>query len=264
MSSISQELKTVRVVENKPVAQKQWAIWVKAEEGELLPFEPGQFSMLSFDGGTDPLLPRAFAIVRRQSGAYQFIYKVVGRATQRMAQLKTGDKLRLMGPLGQGIKWKNRKTTFVAGGVGYSSLMAAIDLFASQHPMPEMNLFYGVRKDIELIKEVKIQAHYCSDDGSVGYHGFLPALMKETESLWRDSEQFYICGPTGMMKAVYDLLPPEKSYYYLEEAMGCGLGICVACVVPIRQFNGEMKRVRSCLEGPVFSGAQLKAWRDVA
>ena len=63
-----------------------------------------------------------------------------------------------------------------------------------------------------------------------------------------------------MLKAVGRLaaefkLPAELS---LDEHMGCGIGVCLTCVVPIKAGDG-WEYQRTCTEGPVFDSQQI-AW----
>ena len=69
----------------------------------------------------------------------------------------------------------------------------------------------------------------------------------------------YACGPTPMMRAVSDLAEHYgcRSEVSLEQVMGCGLGGCYSCVVPLREGDGPPRFVRSCLDGPVFAGNDI-------
>jgi len=250
-----------RIVVNRPIAQNQWQVILRCEEEALPVFDPGHFCMLSFPDRLEPLTPRPFAIVERREGAYVFVYKVTGKMTSALAQLQVGSRVDLLGPLGRGVSRPSLQEGthhFIAGGVGYATLMPLIQE-ASQSTRSRWDLFYGVRTDLELIRSGFSKAMISSDDGSVGVRGRITDLLR-TASFGHE-DFFYICGPTPMMKAVYDLLPPERSFYFLEETMGCGFGICVGCVVPIRMLSGDVKNVRSCMEGPVFLGTQLSEWR---
>jgi dihydroorotate dehydrogenase electron transfer subunit len=48
----------------------------------------------------------------------------------------------------------------------------------------------------------------------------------------------------------------------VEEAMACGIGVCMTCVLPVRGDDGRSRFVRSCVEGPVFSADRVR-WSDV-
>ena len=37
--------------------------------------------------------------------------------------------------------------------------------------------------------------------------------------------------------------------------MGCGMGGCYSCVIPVKDAGGGQHYVRSCIGGPVFKGA---------
>ena len=256
---LAHEVKLARIAESKPIAQNQWSIWLKAD-AELPDFNPGNFCMLSLLESVDPLTPRPFAIVEKKNGMYHFIYRVTGKFTHQLATLPVGTSVGVMGPLGRGFsaeQFRTGKHAFIAGGVGYASLLSLFDQLKSEPTA----VFYGVRTDLEIIRKGKFKALYSSDDGSVGTKGRITEVLKANQKTLDQTDAFYICGPTPMMKAVYDLIPPEKSFYFLEEAMGCGFGICIGCVVTVLK-DGQSKRVRSCLEGPIFRGDELKPWRE--
>ena len=268
---IPQGMIDVRIVQSRPIANNQWSIWVKPDESnslkELPPFLPGQFCMLSLLDRVDPLIARPFAIVDRDDGMYQFIYRVHGKLTHQLVKISVGSKIGLVGPLGKGIPREHLKTgkhCFLAGGVGYASVLPLIQELVKNKREDAGKIFYGVREDLEVIRKIPLSCEIASDDGSAGFHGRLPELLKKKESEWKDSDWFYICGPTPMMKAVYDLLPSDRSLYFLEETMGCGFGICIGCVVPILNEKSEVKKIRSCIEGPIFKGNVLKPWKEGA
>jgi dihydroorotate dehydrogenase electron transfer subunit len=48
----------------------------------------------------------------------------------------------------------------------------------------------------------------------------------------------------------------------VEEAMACGIGVCMTCVLPVIGSDGITRMVRSCVDGPVFRGEQIR-WDDV-
>ena len=250
-----------RIMMNRPVAHNQWQVVLKSEDSDLAFFDPGHFCMLSFPDRLEPLTPRPFAIVERRENAYSFIYKVTGKMTSALAQMQPGSRVDLLGPLGRAIDrsfLKRGTHHFIAGGVGYASLMPLIHE-VNQHQQARWDLYYGVRTDLEVIRAGFSKAFLSSDDGSVGHKGRITDLIQQASFGSEDS--FYVCGPTPMMKAVFDLLPPERSFYFLEETMGCGFGICVGCVIPIRTSSNQVKNVRSCMEGPVFVGSRLSEWR---
>lgn len=252
-----------RIVESKPIAQNQWSIWLKGEKS-FPDFDPGNFCMLSLPDLTDPLTARPFAIVEKKDGMYQFIYRVTGKFTHLLATFPVGTRVGVLGPLGKGFfreSFKTGKHIFISGGVGFASLLPAIDQ-VKKSGGDLAGIFYGIRTDLEIIRKGNFDCFFSSDDGSIGEKGRLPALIQKNSALIQSADRFYICGPTAMMKAVFDLLPPKKSFYFLEETMGCGVGICIGCVVSVVGEDGVAKRVRSCLEGPIFRGDSLTSWKN--
>lgn len=252
-------LQEVQVRENKLLAENQWGLWLEAKE-KLPAFCPGQFCMLSCSEEKDPLLPRPFAIVEHSGKKYFFIYRVTGKFTHTLSQLKGGGKLKLLGPLGRGFSpqpFSKKRHVFIAGGVGLASLLPLMNCCTSQK-----TLFYGVKTKKEVLTSVLPRgSKLSSDDGSIGFKGKIPELLKTEKDQWQSADFIYVCGPTGMMKAVYDLLPPQKTFYFLEETMGCGIGICVGCVVPLQKKEGGIHYVHSCLKGPIFRGDELRKWK---
>jgi dihydroorotate dehydrogenase electron transfer subunit len=100
-------------------------------------------------------------------------------------------------------------------------------------------------------------------DGSLGDRGIvtdvLPDLLSRT-----GSDVVYACGPMGMLSAVADLAARfgAHSQCAVEEAMACGVGVCMTCVLPVIGDDGVSRMVRSCVEGPVFRGDRVR-WSDV-
>ena len=48
----------------------------------------------------------------------------------------------------------------------------------------------------------------------------------------------------------------------VEESMACGIGICMACVLPVSDSDGNISMRRSCIDGPVMDGAFVQ-WEKI-
>jgi dihydroorotate dehydrogenase electron transfer subunit len=102
-----------------------------------------------------------------------------------------------------------------------------------------------------------------TDDGSAGLRGrvtdTLQALIARTSA-----DIIYACGPMPMLAAVAAIADENgiHSQTAVEEAMACGIGICMTCVLPVRGNDGLTRMMRSCTEGPVFQGHQIR-WADL-
>ncbi len=237
------------------------------------PILPGQFAMLKAAGIYEPLLRRAMAFYRSERTGKEltceFIYQILGRGTQALAQLKPGDGVAFLGPLGNTYDLaaaRGREAVLVAGGVGAPALfMLAEKLSAWQIPT---RLFIGGaskgdlcgRADFEtLIAKGKV--HGATMDGSYGVQGFVTApLEAHLQTARAMPEIIYACGPDAMLHrvAVIAAAYGVPAQFSLEAPMGCGFGVCVGCAVAINHECAEgfvYKKV--CTDGPVFWGDEL-------
>jgi dihydroorotate dehydrogenase electron transfer subunit len=234
--------------------------------------------MLRLPGTTDPLLGRPFALydtvlnAQAQAAALDVVYLVVGRLTGRMATLRPGDLLDAWGPLGNGFPDLpgREHVALVAGGIGQTPFLAYVRELLGQRgyggrPLrrtaQRVSLFYGVRTSglaagVEDFRTAGAVIHLASDDGSLGYRGFVTQLLEEHEP----PAHLIGCGPEPMLKALATLARRwgVGCHLSLETPMACGVGVCFSCVTRVRTENGWDYR-RVCVEGPVFDAAGL-AW----
>jgi dihydroorotate dehydrogenase electron transfer subunit len=217
--------------------------------------DAGQFYMLAagerWGGGADerPFLPRAFSVLRRHDdGRLDFLLEDVGPGTRRLCELRAGDGLWLLGPLGVGFRApaEGRRPLLVGGGVGIAPLAIWQDAIGA----PALLGF----RDAEHAEGARLLDHarIATDDGSVGHHGFVTELLSEEVD---DSCVVYACGPPPMLEAVRALcsdvgVPAQLA---LESGMACGFGACFGCVVPTRSGY-----VRLCVDGPVLDASALE------
>jgi NAD(P)H-flavin reductase len=226
-------------------------------DAEGPPPDPGQFYMLAaserWGGGADerPFLPRAFSVLRRhEDGRLDFLLEDVGPGTRRLCELRAGDGLWLLGPLGVGFRAPEpgRRPLLVGGGVGIAPLAIWQDGLGGD-PL----VLLGFR-DAEHAAGAALlrDARVATDDGSVGFHGLVTELLREEMD---GSCVVYACGPPLMLEAVRALCAAEgiAAQLALESGMACGYGACFGCVVPTRRGY-----VRLCVDGPVLDAAELE------
>jgi NAD(P)H-flavin reductase len=225
-------------------------------DAEGPPPDPGQFYMLAaserWGGGADerPFLPRAFSVLRRhEDGRLDFLFEDVGPGTRRLCELRAGDGLWLLGPLGVGFRAPEdgRRPLLVGGGVGIAPLAIWQDALA------DAEVLLGFRDarhaaGAALLHDPRI----ATDDGSVGHHGLVTELLSEEVD---PSATVYACGPPLMLEAVRALCSAAgvPAQLALESGMACGFGACFGCVVPTRAGY-----VRLCVDGPVLDAADLE------
>jgi NAD(P)H-flavin reductase len=221
--------------------------------------QAGQFYMLAaaerWGAGVDerPFLPRAFSVARvSEDGELEFMLEDVGPGTRRLAELRAGDGLWLLGPLGKPFTRarQGRRPLLVGGGVGTAPLVILSDELGGA------TVLLGFRDaehahGAELIEGAQV----ATDDGSVGHHGLITDLL--TAEIASDPHaEVFACGPPQMLEAVRALcerldVPAQLA---LESGMACGFGACFGCVVPIRGGG----YVRLCVDGPVLDAAELE------
>ena len=101
-----------------------------------------------------------------------------------------------------------------------------------------------------------------TDDGSTGIRGRvtdpLPEIIRTA-----GADVVYACGPMAMLAAVAGVAAQSGAHSQcaVEESMACGIGVCMTCVLPVRGRDGVTRMVRSCTDGPVFRGTEVR-WAD--
>jgi dihydroorotate dehydrogenase electron transfer subunit len=230
---------------------------------------PGQFAMLAAEerwgGGKDerPHLPRACSYARWRDGEAHFLLEDVGPGTRRLCELRPGQSLWVLGPLGTGFSTphEGRRAILLGGGVGIAPLAIWQDALLDGSPASvttglNATALLGFRDGSRaagstILREPQI----ATDDGSVGHRGLVTELL--AAELARDPHAvIYACGPTPMLEAVRALcaelnVPAQLA---LESGMACGFGACYGCVVP-RRGGGYL---RVCIDGPVIDAAELE------
>ncbi len=234
---------------------------------------PGQFAMIKPHAAYEPLLRRAMAYYQRTITGdalfVDFIYQILGRGTQSLAQLKTGDPVNFLGSLGNTYEIEaaaGREALLVAGGVGSAALfMLAEELVERNIPTrlfiggASRNDLCGLDDFVALLGAKNVAS--ATVDGSFGAQGFVtPPLEAHLQSNRGNSVIIYACGPDPMLHRVARIAdqfdaPAQLS---LESPMACGFGICVGCAVAVKADCPEgfaYKKV--CTDGPVFRSNEL-------
>ncbi len=220
--------------------------------------QPGQFYMLSsakrWGGGEGerPFLPRAFSVLRAAGGELQFLVDDVGPGTRRLSELRAGDELLIVGPLGRGFRapGEERRPLLVGGGVGIAPLAIWQDRLGG-----EAMALLGFR-DSSYARAAALlsRPRVATEDGSRGQRGLVTDLLGAELDRERQAE-VYACGPPGMLEAVRALCAATDvpAQLALESGMACGFGACFGCVVKTRSGY-----VRLCVDGPVLDANDLE------
>jgi len=264
------------VLSNTPLS-KDYNVLVLAASSVASRAEPGQFVMVKPDLVDGPLLRRPFSVFEiirdktQQIKGLSLLNKRVGATTRILFALKPGDRVRCLGPLGRpfSVIEPPEQAWMVAGGVGLAPFAMLASVLRKRGV--ETTLFYGGRSSTDLFhldefRQLGVRLKLATDDGSRGDLGNVTVpLTRVLDEVDRPAPvRLYACGPTPMMRAVTELaathgLTTEVS---LEEVMGCGLGGCYSCVVPVQHKGVPVHFVRSCLDGPTFDGSTV-AWEQL-
>jgi len=220
---------------------------------------------------TDPLLRRPFSVfevLRDAHGAItgvSILNKRAGRSTRRLYDLDVGDLVSCLGPLGQPFKPVTSPTRawMVAGGVGLAPFATLAETLAQNKT--ETTLFYGARTGeelfyLEFFERLGVTLVLSTENGGRGTKGRVTLPLEGAlKALGGDAAMIYACGPEPMLEAVAKLAArySQPSQVSVERVMGCGLGGCYSCVVPVKHGDEHTGLVRSCISGPVFDGAEL-------
>jgi len=225
---------------------------------------PGQFAMLKSHGSYEPLLRRAMAYYRCDSGGIEFIYQILGRGTQALAGLKAGDPVDLLGPLGNTFDLqvaRGCEVLLVAGGAGSPALFMLAEELLKANVSAKLFIGGASRGDlcgledfVELLSAPNVAT--ATMDGTHGTRGFVTSPLESYLQARRGQRlMIYACGPDPMLHATSALaerfdVPAQVS---LESPMACGFGICVGCAVAVKADCAEgfvYKKV--CTDGPIF------------
>ena len=217
--------------------------------------QPGQFVNVSC--GEGHLLRRPISICEAEGTQLRLVFEVRGEGTQWLAARRSGESVSVLGPLGRGFDVAGKRVLFIGGGIGVPPLLWA----AASARRADAALGFAAKQRTILLEDF---ANTCeelvvtTDDGSFGKQG--NALDGARELLEKNKyDAVCACGPKILLKYVAEAaraagMPCQVS---MEERMGCGVGACLVCAVPLRHENGEIYYGHVCKNGPVFSSEEV-------
>jgi dihydroorotate dehydrogenase electron transfer subunit len=197
--------------------------------------------------------------VERDKGWVTFSYQVVGKGTELLSELKAGDTLDVMGPLGQGFKTNlsGKRVGLIGGGMGLAPLIFLGRELSREN---QVQAFWGVRSRELLPKfatggNLNFPYTVVTEDGSCGRLGLVTEILAEViaRDIPESFDFLFACGPGPMLTAVASLareynIPLQVS---LESVMACGVGACLGCTIKGRK-QGKETQFKVCQDGPVF------------
>ena len=235
----------LKIVENKPLNA---SVMEMTLQGDVSGVKAGQFINIKIDG---LYLRRPISVCEILDGGLKIIYKIVGKGTEILSQMKAGESLDVLTVLGNGydLSFSGDKPLLIGGGVGVPPMYELCKQLISAGKKVSVILGFNTKSEIFYENEfinLGAKVTVTTVDGSYGIKGFVTDAMKDL-----DYSYFYTCGPEPMLKAVHkqSVTDGEMSF---EERMGCGFGACMGC--SCKTLTGN-KRI--CKEGPVLKKGEI-------
>ena len=247
------------IVKKNETLNNQYSLLILTSTEKLPEILPGQFAEVRVDNSPNTFLRRPISInyIDYEANELWLLVQIVGDGTQKMSELKSGETLNLVFPLGNSFTLpenKDSKILLVGGGVGIAPLLYWGSYLKERGFT--CNIVLGGRSKDNLLQLNEFNqfgnVYTTTEDGSHGEMGFVTqhSLLKSLHF-----DYIYTCGPTPMMKAVAAYATEKKTFceVSLENTMACGYGVCLCCVTETIEGNQCV-----CTKGPVFDIKYLK------
>ena len=241
---MKQVVYTIR--ENIPIAPNVWRMALSGDTSAIV--RPGQFVNLRLDG---LYLRRPISVCDWDGDGLTLVYKVVGRGTEQMSEMRPGERLDALSGLGNGydVAACPENPLLIGGGVGVPPLYGLAKRLIGAGKRPSVILGFNTASEIFYEADfaaLGVPVTVCTADGSAGVRGFV------TDAMPADAMPYVCaCGPGPMLKAVHRR--SSGGQFSFEARMGCGFGACMGCTC--ETLTGY-KRI--CREGPVMGHGEIK------
>jgi dihydroorotate dehydrogenase electron transfer subunit len=256
------------IVSNKKVGQYHQIIINVGDLARLC--KPGNFVAINVGGDTSSMiLRRAFAISRVSvnssfGGTMELIVAPHGQGSKWLCAQGEGVVLDIVAPLGTafGIPTEPVPVLLVGGGYGSAPLFGLAEVLNARGCRVDMILGASTASKIYAPMEGKRAVNSMriyTEDGSMGQAGRvtdpIPEIIKDL-----DIAVVYSCGPMPMLSAITKITDEFSVVHQcaVEEAMACGIGVCMTCVLPVENEDGTVSMLRSCIDGPVMDGSKVQ------
>ena len=247
---------TAKVVRQQQIDEGIFDMELSFPKGAALA-KPGQFIAM-YCNDKSKLLPRPISIcgINKEEGTLRVVYRVVGEGTKEFSEMKEGDTLEVMGPLGNGFALKEEKAIIIGGGIGIPPMLElAKQLNVEKTVVLGYRTSTFLKDEFEAVGDVVIS----TEDGSFGTKGNVIDAIKEQGV---EGSIIYACGPTPMLRGIkaYAEEMGIEAQISMEERMACGIGACLACVCKSKDVDSHshVHNKRVCKDGPVFDAREVE------
>ncbi len=245
------DVKPFELLANDEIAAGIFDMRLKNEE--LAPLARcGQFAHVYVPSKT---LRRPISVCDSKDGVLRLVYQVKGEGTKIMSEMKKGDTVDVLAPLGNGFSIeRGKRYCLIGGGIGVPPMLYTAK--QCENPL----VITGFRNNSLVILQDDFKAAgaelvLTTDDGSAGIHGFVTDVLKERIG---EVDEVCACGPTPMLRAIAAVCKEagKPCQVSLEERMACGIGACLVCAVKVRKNEEEIMQ-HVCKNGPVFNAEEV-------
>ena len=233
------------IVENTALTENVYKMILRGDVSDIT--APGQFVNIKLEG---LYLRRPISVCDIREDTLTIIYKVVGKGTKQMSEMRSGE-LDVLTGLGNGydLTEAGERPVLLGGGVGVPPMYMLARKLIEQGKQVQVILGFNTKSEVfyeEEFKALGAQVTVTTVDGSYGIKGFVTDALKDMEYTY-----FYTCGPEPMLKAIYSTSVTSGQMSF-EKRMGCGFGACMGC--SCKTITGY-KRI--CKEGPVMRKEEI-------
>ena len=246
-----------KVLHNSELASNIWKLTFGSSEIANDYLGAGQFvSVLANESWEHPIR-RPMSIAEVKDANISLIYKIFGPVTKLLSNLKEGDNINTLGPLGNtfNVEYEKYHPILIGGGIGLSPIYNLSTCLSQKGVLA--TTIYGARNNSEhfLKHTPKDNLFLCTDDGSIGIKGnAIDALEIVINNI--NNPMIFACGPELMLAALqkYSIAKAIPAQFSVESYMACGVGFCQGCVIPNNSNNYQLV----CKSGPVFDASEVK------
>ena len=203
--------------------------------------------------------PISICEINKAAGTLTIMFEVKGTGTDALANVRVGENVDILGPLGHGftILPEAKHVVVVGGGIGNPPMLSLAQVYGER-----ATAICGFRSANIVTLQDEFHASgaetiLCTDDGTAGRQDLVTEPLKE-QLAKGDVDMVYACGPRPMLKFV---AAAAKEYgvrceVSMEERMGCGIGACLVCACQLDRV-GTSVMGHVCTDGPVFPAEEV-------
>lgn len=244
------------ILKKTAVAREIYSFIIKCPEiadiasaGQFVHIRAGNFTLRR---------PISICGIDRNKGTIRIVFEVRGEGTAEISRLNEGSFIDMLAPLGHGFTINRfKKVVLIGGGIGTPPMLPLAEIYGEKAVV-----ISGFRSADAVIlqdefKKTGAKTILCTDDGSLGIHGFVTRPFTELAEKG-GIDAVYACGPMPMLKGIAEICKKYNIFceVSLEERMACGIGACLGCACRTLR-NDEEYFAHVCKDGPVFNAGEV-------